>query len=242
MKLAAITGVVVLSMLIADCGGGGSDATAAPVTYDFPAPQANSERIYSRVIIDNANNTIDETVDDKVTIVNADGTYVVMEDDPTHTSVTFGGTTYSVLTENVNVNGSGQSTSYSFTAANGNTGTCTYNPHGVGPDFPVTVGTTWSLAYTFACGNNVPVSYMQTGSVVDVETITVPAGTYSTLKLNSTVQWTDANGTTHTQTVSNWRDINTMISVKEVVSIAYSGTMPTNGYPVSSESTLQSAS
>jgi hypothetical protein len=140
------------------------------------------------------------------------------------------------------VNGSGQSTSYSFTAANGNAVTCTYNPHGVGPDFPVMVGTTWSLAYTFGCGTNTPVSYTQTGSVVDVETITVPAGTYSTLKLNSTVQWTDANGTTHTQTVTNWRDISTMISVKEVVSIAYSGTIPTNGYPVSSESTLQSAS
>jgi hypothetical protein len=120
--------------------------------------------------------------------------------------------------------------------------TCTYDPHGSGPDFPVSVGATWTLAYTFACGVQTPVTYSQKGSVVDVESVTVPAGTYSALKLESTLTWTDLAEKTRTQTITNWRDVNTLISVKQEISIAVSGTIPAGGYAVSREILLQSAS
>jgi hypothetical protein len=79
------------------------------------------------------------------------------------------------------------------------------------------------------------------GSVADLEAVTVPAGTFSALKLQSTLSWTDLDGTTITQTVTNWRDVRTMFSVKEIVAIAYSGAIPANGRAVHTETVLESA-
>jgi hypothetical protein len=127
-------------------------------------------------------------------------------------------------------------------ATDGSLVTCAYDPHGVGPDFPLSVGGTWMLDFTFACGSQTPVSYTQDGTFVDLEPVTVPAGTYSALKLESTVTWTDLQGTTRTQTITNWRDVSTMMSMKQETSIAYSGSIPSTGYAVSREILLQSTS
>jgi hypothetical protein len=81
---------------------------------------------------------------------------------------------------------------------------------------------------------------VQNGTVVDVESITVPAGTFNAIKLQSTISWTDALGTMRTQTVTSRRDVLTLVSVKESVTIAYAGTLPITGYPVSEETVLQS--
>jgi hypothetical protein len=67
-----------------------------------------------------------------------------------------------------------------------------------------------------------------------VETVTVPAGSFLALKLQSTLIWTDAAGTTRTQTIINWRDTVTSVSVKQTISTAYSGTALSVGYPVAS--------
>ena len=85
-------------------------------------------------------------------------------------------------------------------------------------------------------------TYEQTGSVVDVESVTVPAGTFSALKLQSTVTWTDSQGTTRTETVTNWRDTATSHSVKENITVVVGGTPPTTGYPVSRKYVLESIS
>ena len=121
-------------------------------------PKLNSQRIYNRTIIDNSGNTIDETLSDTVTAVNADGSYVVLAEDPNHDSVTVNGTIYSIVTEAVSVNDSDQDTAYSYTAADGSTIKCTYVPHGGGPDLPLTVGATWTITYNFSCGANLPVA------------------------------------------------------------------------------------
>jgi hypothetical protein len=85
-----------------------------------------------------------------------------------------------------------------------------------------------------SCDNgSAPVSYTQQGSVVDVESVTVPAGTFTALKFQSTITWTDADGTNRTQTITNWRDTATLYTLKQQISIAVTGTLPTNGYPVS---------
>ena len=92
------------------------------------------------------------------------------------------------------------------------------------------------------CGSNAPIAYTQVGSVVDVESVTVPAGTYTALKLQSTLSWTDSAGTTRSQTITNYRDVDTMYSVEEVVSVAYSGTAITHGYPVRFTTVLENSS
>jgi hypothetical protein len=226
-----------LSAAVTACGGAGSSAPAT--TYSFVAPKINSQRIYSKTIIDNSSNTINQTIRDTTTAVNSDGSYVVVQDDPNNNSVTVNGTTYSIQTETVNLNSSGQEISYSYTPAGGSLTTCTYAPHGAGPDYPIVIGKTWSLTYTFICPSTL-ISISHTGSAIDVESVTVPAGTFSAVKMQSTISWTDSNGTTHTETITNWRNASTGISVKELISTAYSGTVPSNGYPVTTTSVLQS--
>jgi hypothetical protein len=90
------------------------------------------------------------------------------------------------------------------------------------------------------CGTATPVNHTQTGAVVDVESVTVPAGTFTAVKLQSTDVWTDVNGTTITQTAFNWRDVDTTFSVQRTITRAYSGTLPTNGYEVTAQVVLQS--
>jgi hypothetical protein len=231
-----------LLLALAGCGGSGGHSSSSGTSYSFVTPPLNSTRIYSETIFDNANNTINVGVSDTVTTVNPDGSYITLSEDPSHPTVIVNGTDYSILTETISLNNSGQETSYVYTAADASIVTCTYEPHGSGPDFPVSVGEMWTLAYTFACGTQAPLTYSQDGTVVDAESVTVPAGTYSALKLESTLIWTDLAGTTRTQTITNWRDVNTLTSVKQEISIAYSGTIPTSGYAVSREILLQSSS
>jgi hypothetical protein len=234
--------MAVIATSLAGCGGGGAGADASGTAYDFVTPQVNSQRVYSQTILDNSNNTIEETVSETITAVNADGSYVVAQQDPDNDSVTVDGTTYLILTETINFNPSGQESSYSYTEGAAGAVACRFDPHGAGPNYPLMVGASWTLDYTFACGSQTPTNYTQMGTVISVESVSVPAGTYSAIKLQSTVSWTDSVGTIRTQTVTNWRDLKTMMSVKEVIAIAYAGTIPTNGYPVNSVRVLASES
>jgi hypothetical protein len=231
------------TLALASCGGGGSGATSTPgmgTSYAFIAPIINSMRTYSEAIVDNANNTIAITFSDTVVSVNSDGTYVV-QFQPSNLSVIVNGTNYGGPPETQTYNMSGQETVDAYTS--GSTAyNCNFDPHGGGPGFPVQVGMSWSLNYTYSCNGGAPTSYMQSGSVSDVESVTVPAGTFSAIKLQSTLTWTDEQGTTRTQTITNWRDVATSISVKQEFSIAYSGTLPTTGYAVSREIFLESIS
>jgi hypothetical protein len=224
-------------------GGGGGNDPSSGTAYAFVPPVVNSTRSYSETIVDNANNTILIGYTQTVTAVAADGTITEMQQSTTGSSTIVDGTNYTPLTETETYDGSsGQETSYTYTAASGDTVTCTYNPRDGGPDFPLRVAQTWTIDYTFACGSETPVTYEQTGSVVDVESVTVPGGTFTALKLQSTVTWTDLQGTTRTQTVTNWRDIATSHSVKEDITIVVSGALPTTGYAVSREILLETIS
>jgi hypothetical protein len=237
--------VLGILLLAAGCGGGGgsgASSSGSGQSYEFVRPPINSVRSYSETVVDNSNNTIDEGFTVTVTAVNSDGTYAELSEDPSHSSVTVNGTTYSIPTETQSFNASGQETSYVYMAANDQLLMCTYDPHGDGPDFPLSVGYAWTLDFTYSCGSGSSISYSQMGSVVDVESVTVPAGTYSAIKLQSTVTWTNSAGTTRTQTITNWRDVVTSVSVKQEISIAYSGTIPTTGYVVSREILLQTSS
>jgi hypothetical protein len=231
-------------LALVSCGGGGSGgATNNPgmgTSYTFIAPILNSTRTYSEAIIDNSNNTIAIVLSDTVMTVNADGTYVVLFQ-PSNPTVIVNGTNYGGPPETQSYSTSGQETLTVYTS-DSTAYTCNFDPHGSGPDFPVQVGMSWSLDYTYSCNGGASTAYAQTGTVSDVESVTVPAGTFSAIKLQSTLSWTDAQGTTRTQTITNWRDVATSISVKQEVSIAYSGTLPATGYAVSREILLQSIS
>lgn len=242
MNPARLTWAALSVLPLGACGGGNASPAASSVSYRFVTPVLNSSRAYGETIVDNSNNTIDVGFSDTVTAVNPDGSYVVLSEDQSQQVVIVNGTDYSIVTETGQFNTSGQETSFTYVATDGNLVTCTYDPHGDGPDFPLLIGASWTLEFTYACDSQTLVTYSQNGTVVDLESVTVPAGTYSALKLQSTVTWTDLQGTTRTQTITNWRDVDTMVSVKQEISIAYSGVLPANGYAVSRLIVLQSAS
>jgi hypothetical protein len=224
--------VALLAALLTACGG----ASTSAITYGFVAPLAGSQRIYSQTIIDDLSHTIIETIRDYTTTVNSDGSYIVLQDDnSTNFSVTWGATTYSIPSRTITLSKSGQEVSYTISGSS----TCTFSPHGAGPDYPIAMGETWTLTYTLTCGATT-ITYSQTGAVIGVESVTVTAGTYSAIKLQSTITWTDSSGTTYTNTVTNWREITTGISVKSTISHSYSGTAPPNGHPVTTSTELQS--
>jgi len=62
----------------------------------------------------------------------------------------------------------------------------------------VQVGKTWPLDYTLTCATTVSVAYTQSGSVVDVESVPVPAGKFMAIKLKTTISWSSAGGTIRT--------------------------------------------
>jgi hypothetical protein len=239
--------ILAAATLSAGCGGGSggispSSTGGSGTAYDFVAPALNSMRSYSETIVDNSNNTINIGFSDEVTAANSDGTYVDLQVSTTGNSTVVDGTNYATQTQTEYFDATGHETSYSYTASGNVPATCTFNPHGSGPDYPLQVGDTWQLTYTLTCGSGSAITYTQSGSVVAVGTVTVPAGTYTAIELQSTLTWTDAQGTTRTQTITNWRDVTTSYSVKQSISIAYSGVLPTDGYAVSRELVLTSAS
>ena len=241
MRSRCVVTVAVFVAGLAGCGGGSDSSTGGNGTaYGFVTPVVGSQRGYSETIVDNHTATIDLSYTQAVTAVNADGSYTLEQEDPTHNSVVVDGVTYSIQTQLIDLDNSGQATSYTYIDAGANSVICIYTPNGPGPNFPVTIGMTWTLDYTFGCGTLTPISYVQIGTVADVESVTVPAGTFNAIKLQSTVSWTDAQGTMRTQTVTNWRDVLTSVSVKESISITYAGTPLTGGYPVSRQIVLQS--
>jgi hypothetical protein len=229
---------VLVCVLLAACGGGSGNS--APSTYAFVPPVLNSQRLYSESIVDSSNNTIDISYTDTTTAVNSDGSFTVQQQAAGATPVVVDGVNWDVQDESIENNASGQTVSYSYVNSSNATVTCTETPHGAGPDFPVSLGMTWTLTYQLSCNGGTPVTYVQNGTVVDVEQVTVPAGTFNALRFDSTLTWTDAQGTQRTQTITNWRDIVTLASVKQSVTISYAGTMPTTAYALSREVELAS--
>jgi hypothetical protein len=242
--VASAKSLVVLGVSIGSLAGCGGQTIgpSAETAYDFVQPVVGSVRVYSETIVDNSKNTIDIGFSQTVTAVSSSGIEETSRS-TTGASIIVNGTNYAVMTEHQTYNDdSGQETSYGYTSTGGTVVTCTYNPHADGPDYPLMVGRSWQLQYTLTCGSGEPVTYQQSGTVVDVESVTVPAGTFNALKLQSTVTWTDADGTARTQTITAWRDIETSHAVKQDISIAVSGTLPTTGYALSRAIVLKSMS
>jgi hypothetical protein len=227
------------------CGGGdsGNPTAGSGVSYSFAAPTVGAQATDAVTIVDNDGNTIKLTETNTVLSVNPDGSYVTLSEEPAGDTVVVNGTIYSRPPTTYFVDNAGQETSYSYTApGTGEMVTCTFEPHGLGPDVPLHVGQTWTLEFTGQCGSAAPIMYTQSGSVVDVESVTVPAGTYMALKLQSTVTWTSPEGGMRTEMVTNWRNAVGLGSVRQAITYTYGAPLPTTGYPVSRQIVPQSIS
>lgn len=223
--------------LLAACGGSSS---SNPTDLVYLTVELGGQRTFAVTDVDDANNVVDLTQQETVTALNQDGTFVVSVDDPNDTSVTAGGTTYSVVPAVITNDASGRELQAVYSPANAASYTCTETPHGVGPAFPIAVGQVWQLTYVENCGS-ANITYQQSGSVVDEEDVVVPLGTYAALRLQSTLTWTTAIGTQVTASITRWVDASTGRTVKVATTYARSGTLPGSGYLVSQTLELTAA-
>jgi hypothetical protein len=229
-------------LAVAGCGGGSSSSTSGSgATYAFGVPTVGATATEAVTIVDNSGNTINLTETSTILSVNADGSFTSLTEYPGGDAVV-NGTNYANPPTTHDINSSDQETSYSYTdAATGEPVTCTEAPHGLGPDGPLYVGQTWTLEFTATCGTAAPITYTQSGTVVDIESVTVPTGTYTALRLQSTVTWTAPDGGARTETIMNWRDTTGLGSVRQEITYTYGAPLPTNGYAVSRQIVRQAA-
>jgi hypothetical protein len=228
----------IFSVSLASCGGDSDAPSYDAKSYGFVPQALHTQRVYQETIVDNQNNTIDISYTDTVSAVNSDGTYAVVQSNAG--PVVIDGVNWAVRNETQQHNNLGQMTGYSYVNPKGETVTCTATPHGEGPDLPLTVSMTWSIDFQVNCSDGSQVAYEQNGGVSDIESVTVPAGTFMALKVMSLLSWTDAQGTERFQNITNWRDTVTMASVKETVTVGYAETLPQKAYAVSREIELTS--
>ena len=243
MHRTILAGLVTATLLSACGGGGGTGGTAAQVaasvSYRFVPPTAGAHLVYADQQADTLNNTVNRTAVDDVTAVNADGTYAVHEEDPSHNRVVSGAVDQTLYPTDFQYDAAGQVTA--MTVNNGTAVThCTYQGS-QGAPATLAVGAGWTTQYTETCDGGAGVAYMQNGTLAGIETITIAAGTFSAYKLVSTTTWT-INGITRTETATRWRDASggDTRTLKMVRAIAYSGGTPLAGSLVTAARELQS--
>ena len=245
MRLTILASLVA-AILLAACGGGGSGNDSgsavqadATTTYQFVPPKAGAHLVYAEQQTDTLNNTLNRTVDDDVTAVNADGTYSVHEEDPSHDHIVSGTVDQTLYPTDFQYGAAGQVTA--LTVTNGTTvSQCTFQGN-QGAPATLVVGATWNTQYTETCDGGAGVTYTQSGTLAGVETITIAAGTFSAYKIESTTTWT-VNGITRTETATRWRNASggDTRTLKFTRSIAYSGGTPAAGSQVTESQELQS--
>jgi hypothetical protein len=113
-------------------------------------------------------------------------------------------------------------------------GGCIYSPSQQIYSFPLYVGKTWSINYTYACTGTATLSYSGTATVVARETLSTPAGSWDTLKITYTL--TDSGNPTTSQTTNAtcWWATAIGITVQCNTSFTYTGT--TNASNIASTS------
>lgn len=230
--------------LLTACGGG----TTAPATpsYTFIAPKVGAHLVYADNLIDNLNNTVNRTLVDDVTAVNADGSFAMHEEDPSHNTFVSGTTDQTAYPTDYQYNAAGQAINWvvkkpagaiNCAAAAAGTGAAA----GLGAPATLAIGATWNADIIETCGTGAGTEYTQAGTFVGTESITIAAGTFKAFKFASTITRT-VNGVTRTETTTRWRDATGAETrvLKTVSSFSYIGTTPPAGALVTASRELQS--
>jgi hypothetical protein len=236
---------ILAPVLLAACGGGGGDASnPAPATppapsYQFKPPKAGAHLVYAATLVDNLNNTVNRSVTMDITAVNADGSFAVHEEDPSHDTVVSGVTDQTLYPADYQYNPAGQPTGWTVATPSGSV-RCTVSG-AAGAPATLASGASWNTSYTTTCGGGAGTAYTQSGTLAGIENVTVPAGTFAAWKFVVTTTST-TNGITRVETTTRWRDSagSEPQTVKEASVFTYSGGTPPAGAPVQQVRQLQS--
>ena len=242
-SVAVACAVTMLFAVLTGCGGSVGTTVATPnPNYQFIAPKVNSQSVFSDVIVDNLNNTFTRTLEEKITAVNADGSFTGSWNDPSKTVTTSGTVDQTFYPTVSSYNNLGQTLGYTVTPYSGSSTTCTASPHLGEVPSPLTGSQSWTLNFSLACGSGAATSVSQIGEFMDAELLSVPAGNFNSYRFVSTLVSTQG-GVTTTQYVTTWlNDSATDSRVLQVVTdYVYGGsTAAPQGSIVSDTMALQS--
>jgi len=234
--------------LVACGGGGGGDGgnpvspPVGPTTYTQAAPVAGTSDVFSTAEVDDSNNAISGSYVQTVASVNPDGSYTLTQVDPSNDSPIVNGIDYHFNSATLNFDGKGHETGASFTAADGAVQTCTFTLESGGHPYPWSVGQSFALTVQESCNPGSSQLLTESGSVASLESVTVPAGTFMALKLQTTESWTDSNGQNIVEQITHWADpSHSLFTIKTVIAYTRSGNVPAH-YVNSQTIELQSRS
>ncbi|MEO8155064.1 MAG: hypothetical protein ABI605_18510 [Rhizobacter sp.] len=195
-----------LSCLLAACGGGGTDASTqdagtqaeaaqaaqatlteqaqaqrrpAPEQFTHGLREVNDTVAWSQTEVTVGGITATRVYSDHVTAVNADSSFIFDRLDAN-------GHAFERYTADVDGNRSNR-----LVLANGNN--CAYSPNRNFLNFPLSVGKTWLSSWTQRCAQGSQETATQLAGVTARETITIPAGSFDTLRVSYVTLFTKSN-------------------------------------------------
>ncbi len=235
MKRAIHNGAIcALVGLLAGCGGsgdgdGGSPApgqpSQGPTTYTPGTPVAGATDVFKITSVDDSNNTINVGYTQQVQSVSGTHSYVLTQVDPTNVSPIVNGIDYHFDATTLTFD-QGSESALTDTSATGSVQTCSFALQSGGHPIPWYVGQTFTVATQESCSPGDVRSITESGTVVSLEPVTVAAGTFSALKLQTTEVWTE-NGQTVTEQITHWVDpARWFFTIKTVTTFARSGNVP----------------
>jgi len=233
MKIHHAAAIVAALSVLGGCGGSDAgDTGQAPsngTTYAEVTPTLGSLDSFESVSIDDAGNTVAQAFEERVTAVGADGSYQLTQDDPLNQTFTVNGITYHydpTVRQYGPTAANNIQSGYTVTLPSGGTATCTMAIQSGVHAKPFYVGQAWSTRYAITCGS-VTTAYLSTGTVDAVESVTVPAGTFTTLKETYASSWTTSAGQQIVEHTVLWMDpAHGFFTVKRASTYERSGNVP----------------
>ncbi|MGN6528411.1 MAG: hypothetical protein ACTHL8_18635 [Burkholderiaceae bacterium] len=236
-----------LGCLLAACGGGGGDGNtggasgqppAGATTYTQTTPVAGATDVFSITSVDDSNNTVTVGYTQRVASVTGPHSYVLTQVDPSNDSPVVNGVNYHFNATTITYD-QGSETSLTDTSAGGTVQDCTFALQSGGHPNPWWVGQAYSYAVQENCTPGDLRSIAESGTVAALEQVTVPAGTFTALKLQASETWVE-NGQTVDEQITRWVDpAHSFFTIKTVTTYTRSGNVPAH-YVTSQTVELQS--
>lgn len=216
--------VIIVAVVLASCGGGGGGGNAGTggststtgsntsMADGTPAVTLGDALTYAQVFTQSGLLPVNYWSTEMISGVNSDNSF----------------NEYNVYSNFGALNQVVESGDYQKLSSNEQSNVnCSYFP--LPNDIPrkLSVGTSWSLAYTKKCtpanGQSWTVPYTNVGSVVGVEQVTTPAGSFPAYKLTYTVTSVSPVSGTLKQTSTCWRDqiMNRIVACTDAYSDSY---------------------
>jgi len=228
-KMTTLAALSATCATLAACGGGGDSpapppapSPAAPTVFSYLPPAIGETDVWTLTQTDTLGSSATMQLRQRVTDGNDSGARVFTYDDPTGTRVVQDGLTFWAEPQTANVSASGNTTDYTWTSTTGVQTTCVYGSAGsstgaslAAADRAVALsgirlqslkpGDILNGSYTITCGTNAPITYSTMVSVLPLETITVPAGSFQVFREVIATTWV-YNGFSNSMGVTLWRD------------------------------------